>query len=465
MMRVAHYIYATATAFFSARRESCLLFSRKSPDEFSAGLSPQNSRQHWRRALFMLLLPLCLSLACATSSDSRRVTVTFWHGMESGINNKILQAKIDRFNAAHPDIYIDAQVYGAADQLGPKLDAAVAGRTPPDLLWWSPAFFPKYAAAGALRSLDDFIAQDSSFNRADVYDDLWELGSFDGRIYVTPFSANNLGIYYNKRMLAEAGITEAPQTWDEFRAAAKKLTRNGVFGFQIPIGTSEWTVWTWQCFLWQAGGEILTPDKKSAAFNSPAGVAALDFWRALLDDGVANFSETDAGYKPDNILAGRIAMTINGPWNYAALKEQKDAEIGVFALPRMARAATNIGGESLFLFKTDARRERAAWEFMKFVMSPDFQVDWAMNTGYLPVAKSAANDPRYQAFLQANPFIRAYNDQMPVGRTRPSIPQYPALSQTLGKYLEAALYGKLSSKDALDRAAAEVNSLLQSSGS
>ena len=98
---------------------------------------------------------------------------------------------------------------------------------------------------------------------------------------------------------------------------------------------------------------------------------------------------------------------------------------------------------------------------MKFVMSADFQVDWAMNTGYLPVSKSAARSEAYQAFLRDNPFIQAYNDQMPAGRTRPSIPQYPAVSQVLGKYLEAALYGKLSSKEALDKAAAEVNQLLK----
>jgi multiple sugar transport system substrate-binding protein len=102
---------------------------------------------------------------------------------------------------------------------------------------------------------------------------------------------------------------------------------------------------------------------------------------------------------------------------------------------------------------------------MKFVMSADFQVDWAMATGYLPVSQSAANDARYQAFLRDNPFIKAYNDQMPTGKTRPSIAQYPALSQTLGKYLEAALYSKLSAQEALDKAANEVNALLQKAGS
>lgn len=419
-------------------------------------------------AAALVLASVQAAQGCSAARDGAgKVTVTFWHGMESGVNNRVLQAKIEEFNARHPGIFVDAQVYGAADQLGPKLDAAVAGRTPPDLLWWSPAFFPRYAEAGALRNIDDFIREDSSggsFRRDDIYDYLWELGTFEGKIYVAPFSANNLGIYYNKRMLAEAGVSGVPATWDEFRETARRLTRNGVFGFQIPIGVSEWTVWTWQCFLWEAGGEILSPDKRSAAFNSAAGVEALDYWRSFVDEKIANFSETDAGYKTDNFLAGRIAMTINGPWNYSSLRDRRDIEIGVFPMPAGRRAATNIGGESLFLFKSDRRRERAAWEFMKFVMSPDFQVDWAINTGYLPVSRSASASDRYREFLERNPFIRAYNDQMAVGRTRPSIPQYPAVSQILGRYLEKALYNQMPSKDALDRAAAEVDRLLSGGG-
>jgi multiple sugar transport system substrate-binding protein len=413
---------------------------------------------------FALLLALALTFinsGCSTlTGQANRVTVTFWHGMESGINNKVLQAKIDAFNAAHADIFIDAQVYGAADQLGPKLDAAVAGKTPPDLLWWSPAFFPKYAEAGALRHLDDLMAEDSSFNKADVYDFLWDVGSYKGKIYTTPFSANNLAVYYNKKMFAEAGNKELPQDWEGFKALAKTLTRGDIHGFLIPVGSSEWTVWTWQCFLWQAGGELLTEDNR-AAFNSPAGVAALDYWKAFLTEGSGVFSETDAGYKPEPFLNGRVAMMINGPWNYSSLKTQTAVDLGVLPLPRKERAATNIGGESLFLFKSNPQTERAAWEFMKFIMSADFQTDWAINTGYLPVSKSAAESPEFQGFLQDNPFIKSFNEQMPTGKTRPSLAQYPALSATLGKYLEAALYDKYSSQEALDRAAEEVNKIMK----
>lgn len=410
------------------------------------------------RAARLATATLVACAACAPGPPSGVTTVTFWHGMESGVNNRILEEKIAAFGAAHPGIRIDAQVYGAADQLGPKLDAAVAGRTPPDLLWWAPAFFPKYAEAGVLREVDDFIAHDASFDANDVYPFLWDMSRYRGKRYVTPFSANNLAVYYNKRLFAEAGIERVPQTWDELRDAARRLTRGSVHGLEVPMGTAEWTVWTWQCFLWQAGGEVVDADGRPA-FASEAGIAALDFWRSLLREGSASPSETDAGYKTDSFLAGRVAMTINGPWNYPLLREQRAVDVGAFPLPRRDRAATNVGGEALFLFRSTPARERSAWEFMKYVMSPAFQVDWAIASGYLPVSRSAGADARYRRFLDENPFLAVYNDQMDVGRSRPSLPQYPPLSAVLGKHIEAALYGKEEPKEALERAAAEAGRL------
>lgn len=418
-----------------------------------------------RPAARRVVAPALLAVAtlsatgCGGGAAEGITVVTFWHGMESGENNRVLEAKIAEFNRLHPDIRIDAQIYGAADQLGPKLDAAVAGRTPPDLLWWAPAFFPKYAEAGVLRPVEELMRADPAWDPADVYEFLWAASSHDGRVVVTPFSANTLAVYYNRRLLAAAGLAAPPQTWDEFAAAARALSRDGVVGFQVPAGTAEWTVWTWQCLLWQAGGELLGADGR-AAFDDEAGVAALEFWRALLDTGAARFSETDAGYKLDDFLAGRVAMVVNGPWNHAAVGAQRAVDAGAFPLPRRDRAATNIGGESLFLFRSTPARERAAWEFMKFAMQPAFQVDWAIATGYLPVSRAAAASDRYRAHLDGQPLLKVFADQMAVGRTRPSLPEYPAMSAILGKYIEAALHGRYASREALARAAREVDALL-----
>lgn len=71
----------------------------------------------------LLLTAYCLLLtACSgTARSDGRVVVIFWHGMESGVNNQVLQAKLDEFNRTHSSIYIDAQVYGAADQRRPSI--------------------------------------------------------------------------------------------------------------------------------------------------------------------------------------------------------------------------------------------------------------------------------------------------------------------------------------------------------
>ncbi|NCD33996.1 MAG: ABC transporter substrate-binding protein [Spartobacteria bacterium] len=393
--------------------------------------------------------------------------LTFWHGIESPQSVEVLEQKIADYEAAHPGVKIKAQNYGAADQVNAKIMIAVAGDRAPDLMWWAPAFTGKMAKTGKLVNIQERINNDPSFNADDIYSGLWDVSRYDGDIWTVPFDANNLALYYNKKHFAAAGIDpKSIQTWSDLEAAAAKLTTDDCFGFQVPMGKNEWTVWTWETLLWQAGGEFLSADGKTVAFNSKAGINALQFWYDLVNKAkVANFSEPDAGYKTDDFVAGRVSMMINGPWNYGALQQAKKdvgLDVGVLFLPKAGkkyaekgegRHATNIGGENLFLFKTDAERENASWEFAKFIMSPEFQVDWAIKTGYLPVCKSAQEDSKYKTFLDENEFIRVYAEQMQYGMARPSIPAYGEISKALGKEIEKALYGKSSAEKALKDAA------------
>ena len=94
-------------------------------------------------------------------------------------------------------------------------------------------------------------------------------------------------------------------------------------------------------------------------------------------------------------------------------------------------------------------------------MSADFQVEWAIKTGYLPVSKSAAADAKYQDFLKENEFIKTYSDQMQYGKARPSIPEYVKISEYLGKEIEKTLYNKQDAKTSLERAAKYTDDLLK----
>jgi multiple sugar transport system substrate-binding protein len=164
----------------------------------------------------------------------------------------------------------------------------------------------------------------------------------------------------------------------------------------------------------------------------------------------------DAGYKMDDFVGGRVSMVINGPWNYRMLQEQKNLEFGVAPLPEDATRATNIGGENLFIFRSTPEKERAAWEFALWAMSPDFQRDWAMETGYLPVNREVVYDPTYARYLEENPKLKIFLDQMEFGKVRPPVPHYPELSNHLGRAIEKVLLKRASPAEALQEAAEAV---------
>jgi len=422
-----------------------------------------------KKAVSILALMLLVSLSLFAKTE-----LVFWHGIESPDSVEILENKIKDFEKKNPGISVKAQNYGAADQVNGKIMTAVAGNKAPDIMWWAPAYTGQLAKTGKLVKVQDMIKSDKTFNKADIYQGLWDVSTYNGEIWTVPFAANNLGLYYNKKHFKEAGIDpKSIKTWDDLLATSKKLTKSGRMGFQVPLGNNEWTVWTWQTLLWQAGGNFLSGNSKKAEFNSKAGINALQFWTDLVNkEKVASFSEPDTGYKTDDFLAGRVSMMINGPWNYGVLEDARKAngfDYGVIMLPKAGKYAidgkgknaTNIGGENLFLFKSDSEKEKAAWAFSKFIMSGDFQVDWAMKTGYLPVSKSAAGNAKYKDFLSKNEFIKTYSDQMQYGKARPSIPEYVKISDYLGKEIEKALYKKQDPKTSLDRAASYTDNLLK----
>lgn len=408
-----------------------------------------------------------------TKAENDVVTLVFWHGIESIQNGKVLDTLLERFHETHPGIRIEPQHYGAADQVKGRIMTAIAGNSPPDLMWWGPQATGQLARAGALVDVSALIKLDESFNPQTVSTKLWKLCTWRNRLYAVPFDTNNLALYYNKTHFREAGIDHRRlKTWEDLRQAAitltqkqnsKGLTRR--FGMQLPIGNSEWTVWTWQTFLWQAGGGFLDKNDENAVFNSKAGVRALRFWIDLVyKDKAATFSKPGAGYKTADFIAGRVSMMINGPWNHAILEDalQKSGlQYGALMLPLLKKRATNVGGENLFMFRTTEKKEKAAWVFAKYVMSEEFQLKWAIRTGYLPVNRNVYDHPAYKKFLAENPFMGVFARQMRHGRVRPTIPYYSRISSKLGKELERALYRKATPEEALNEAAKFANEKLR----
>jgi multiple sugar transport system substrate-binding protein len=417
-----------------------------------------------------LLLSICLLLlgGCQLQGhvdDVGVVRLTLWQGVNPPTNRDVLQELVDRFNREHPHIQVESLYVGQEDQQLPKILASVVGNAPPDMLWFNPTLTGQLVELNAIRPLDDFLTASSVKDEIDPA--LLETMQFQGHIWSVPFGTNNAGIFYRPSLFKAAGISQLPKTWEELRQVAKALTRDAdgdgridQYGMLLPLGKGEWTVFMWLPFLWSGGGELIPVQSHDVNLVNESAIAALQFWRDLIEDNSAVLSLPERGYEMNGFIAGKVAMQFSGPWTLGELK-RTGVEFSVFPMPSEARQATVIGGENLFLFKTTPERERAAFTFAEYVMGEEFQTQWAIGTGYLPVNLKARQSEAYQAFVEQQPTVEVFLKQAEYGRSRPIFRGYSRISESLGRAIEAVLLGKSSPKNALEKAQQRLNLIFQ----
>ncbi len=418
----------------------------------------------WRRGLAIVLsLGLLLLGGCYSQGDRGEDTVhlTLWHGINPPPNRDIFQNLVDRFNQTHPKIQVEALYIGQPDRQLPKILTAVVGDAPPDLLWFPPMLAGQLVELGAIVPVDDWL--DRSDLKAQIDPSLIDGMTLNGQTWSVPMATNNVGIFYRPSRFEAAGITELPQTWEQLRQCARQLSfdedgdgRNDRYGMLLSLGKSEWVVFTWLSFLYSAGGELVEDGQLD--LYSDAAIEALQFWSDLIREDIAILSPPERGYELDDFISGRVAMQITGPWTLGQLS-QLDIDYAVMPMPRATERATVAGGENLFVMKTRPDRQQAALEFLEYVLSQEFQTEWALGTGYLPINLKARESPTYRQFVTEQPVLDVFLEQMKWARSRPNLPGYPRLSESLGRAIEAVLLGT-KPKAAIEAARARLDLIL-----
>jgi multiple sugar transport system substrate-binding protein len=393
------------------------------------------------------------------SSFTSAQNLTFWHYWD-GANGQVLQGLIDQYEEANPGVTIEA-VFTPGAELTAKLQTAIAGRQTPTMAIADLVAMPLLTSSGALAPLDDYLSA-SDLDLADYFQGPLVYGMHEGKRYSLPVSASNLGLFWNKELFAQAGLdpNTPPKTWDELVAFSKQIKEaTGKWGFELYTQGGEGTSWQWQVYLWQNGGEVLSEDLTTPAFDSEAGQEALQFWVDLIH------AEQVSSLEAWGLFGrGEAAMVMDGSWMTQFFPMQVNFELGSAAMPTPegGEPATNMGGEQIFIFEGDEATKQAAWDFIEWFSSTAVQVEWDKGTGFMPIRASVANDPGYTAWVKnARPLLLPFVETMQVAHARPPIEHYPQVSDTLGKYIVEALYQRMEPAAALTAAASEIEPLLQ----
>lgn len=427
----------------------------------------------------LLALAAVAVIGCGSGADGAgdgRVTITFWHSFVQS-TRPALEKLIDRFEEQHPHIRIDAQYIPTGDALAQKLITAVQSGSAPDVSWIHSHYLGDLVDADAVYEMEHFIDGENGLSAEDmddIYPALIQYASWQGTLYSMPMEATNLGLIYNKDLFREAGLDpeRPPQNWEELQEYSRRLLkdRNGdgryeQIGFFVPAVPASgpqgaYMMWQWTPFLWQAGGYLVNEEQTEVLFDSPEGVEALTLWKDIYQ---LQNQRTFTAEDPLTVMASQqIAMMLDGPWNlprYPQLFSRFD--YGVAPLPAgPAKRATVVAGEYLAIFKQSDHPDET-WEFVKWMVDPETQAFWSMESGYLPVRESVVEVDAFQEFLQERPHQRAFVEQMQYAQAQRPIDFYTMRIQRLiADAIEEATVGGQDPQRALSDAAAEANALL-----
>ncbi len=250
----------------------------------------------------------------------------------------------------------------------------MAAGTAPDVMSIHGAFFIPMAANGSLLPLDDFVKQDTAFNFADFYPSLTQQCRYQGKLYSMPRYTSVYALFYNKDEFDAAGVKypDAFWTWDDYLAAARKLTVNSTDPAKQRYATliDFWgsRIYPW---IWSAGGEVLDASQKKCLLDQPEAQQALQFLVDLrLKYGYC--PPSTQAEKKQSILAfttGKVAMFQTGAWDIQAMRATRGLHWGVAPLPKKKQHATLLGMENYAIY-AKTKHPKEAWELLLLPPQP-----------------------------------------------------------------------------------------------
>jgi multiple sugar transport system substrate-binding protein len=408
--------------------------------------------------------------ACGSGSvaSGNSKSIQVWEGW-TGVEAKTFTHLLAEYNKAHPGVKVSS-LYVNNDNTLQKVQTAVAGGAPPDIAYLYGSWAPNVAKISSVVTLTNVVKQ-ASVNWNDFFVGERDVATVNGRVIGIPALVDNLAVVYNKTLFAKAHLPlpSANWTWPQFTADAKKLTVPSIkqFGTAYVTPGSEDTVWHWEALLWAAGGQILNSGNTKAAFDSPAGLTALNTLRTMaVTDHSMYLDPTDSAYA--NLFnSGKIGMLVTGPWDLSAFPNVKDGVQLMPSFPGTAGGHQTISGpDNWVVFNNGASRVKTAENFLLWLTAPAQVKYWSLKTGDLPTRQSVASAPGFQTQMNtALPGVSTFITNLGnVKQARPQIASYPQISQVIGTMIVAVLLGKQQPNAALAAAAAKVNQILAGSG-
>ena len=406
--------------------------------------------------VFGAFFALAIIFGTATAQAEKTLTVLTWNipYFQDGFTKWVTD-----FNKIHPDIKIE-RLDKKGTEWSTFYQTQVVAGTAPDIIDVQGGLWLEYAAKGGLVDLTSYLERDQDYTKR-IYPEILKGWVYDGRNYGVPLYISKTLLFYNKLMFKEAGLTEPPKSFDELLEYARKMSKGEKSGFMTL--NFDWLYWP---LFAMNGVELLTPDLKKAAFNTPKTVEVVEALAKATQEGAINkISWTGRWVEPNGAFAaGTIGMLhAHAPaflWFKSKAPWVNEDTVGATHLP----GGWSTPNSHSMLISKSCKYPDAAWDFVKIATSGEGAYALGVGTNNLTGDK-IVNEQLFEYFTKNIPAV------VPVLKTQLEhldklCGNWPAakdaeIKEAFYPELQSALLGQKSAKAALADAEKKVNRVIR----
>ncbi len=357
--------------------------------------------------------------------DGSNVTISFYHTMGSNLT-AVLDLYIEEFHKLYPNIKVEYTSVGGYDDVRDQISTEITVGGQPNIAYCYPDHVALYNLAGVVTQLDDLIASQETVTlsdgtteilgltdaqKADFIEGYYNEGKQfgDGLMYTMPLSKSTEVLYYNKTFF-EANNLTVPTTWDELEKVCEQI--KAIDPNSIPLGYDSEANWfITMCEQYKSPYTSATGDH--FLFNNETNRGFIKKFREWYQKGylttqtiygayTSGLFVSNTGVKSYMSIGSSAGATHQRP---AAVNGEYPFEVGITTIPQVSTDNKKVisQGPSVCIFqKENPQQVIASWLFVKFLTTNvNFQAEFSMASGYVPVLKSVADNAVYAEFLNS----------------------------------------------------------------
>lgn len=410
------------------------------------------------QAAAAILAALLLACACGSGSaggSSGPITLTFWEYYAPGGQQQWIKGQVASFEKANPDIKVDL-VQSDGTTFDQKLLGSVSTGQTPDLFINNIVVdYPTLQHAGVMLNLTKYW--DSYPDRSEFPSGaVWKT---KGQVYNLMTYTNLIGLFYNKTILDQYGITTPPSTLTELGQDLAKVKAGGKYGGLDLSGSADVQgAWQFAPMLLGQGVNYCNLSKSPKKVDSAFDLLADWSKKGYIPEAASTWDQTTAWQQ---FTTGKYAFAINGNWNLGATSGA-NFQFGTTVFPAPAGGISQVfpGGEG-FAIGAKSKHPAAAWKFLEqAILSKQAELNVLADAGSIPMRADAAKTPAVKNRQYVAPFVKAAANAAPW----PNNPNTANMQADLGKAASAVISGQMTGTQAAQTATQTIDSARQQGG-